>query len=248
MRKKKSNNIISTKFKKLIKENLNYIITTIIAIIGIAISIISLNNNILTSKRGIYSNIILETINNIIIVYKVDDDYQSTYYDNQINTKVKVINIGDGVAKNLKFNWDSENSEKLRSLIRLIDKDKIVHIEDDYPFIKWELPHYCGATNISSKNYHKNIDYLISEKDSHSEQSFDIPFEYMVYFQMICTLASNYNYDINEVMDNINLYIDFEYRNAENEIYEKTIPIKIDFNKTKYRKMHYYSFDISADL
>ena len=69
---------------------------------------------------------------------------------------MKIVNIGDGVAKNLKFTWSEENSEKLKSLIKLMDKNNIVNIKEEYPFINVEMPGSGGAINISKKNHNLN--------------------------------------------------------------------------------------------
>lgn len=235
------------KIKKFIKKYIINIITILISIIGIIISIISLNDTLFQSRNNILPCIMLESANSTIVSYESTTYYLTRYLDNWGN-KLKIVNLGNGTAKNIKLVWNEENTVQLKKIIELLDKENKIEIKEEYPFISYSMIGSVGGFNISKKNYHKNVDYILPEKDSKLEQYILIPTEYLIYIEIICNLVSNYSYDINEIIDNIVLYLDMEYEDINQKKYNKTISLKLQIEKTtfemKTHKEDHYFLDI----
>lgn len=228
--------ITKVKIQKSIKKKIFNIITCIVAIIGLIISMISLNENLFQNKRNILPDIVVGSIENVIEnYYHTTLDYYQIYSDN-INTKMKITNLGNGIAKNIEFIWDEENSENMRSLIENIDIDNLVTFEDKYPILLYNLHYSGGGVNISKTHYKLNIDYLLSEKNTASNEFLYFPYEYIVYLEILSNLSLEYDYDINELMKSIKLYLDITYQDVDNNAYKKTVPIEISFDKVEVKE------------
>jgi hypothetical protein len=216
------------KINKYFKKNILIIIPIIISIIDLIILGISLYLSFYQQKESKLPNIILESVENIILINSSNKEhYLVTYYNLDINTDMKIVNIGSGIAKNLKFTWIDENKATFQSLIEQLDKNKEIEFEENNSILSWKAPYAAGGVNIITKRYSKNIDYLLSETDKESTQILNVPYEYMIYMEMICYLSVKHGYDIKKIISNINLYLEMQYKDIENNEYQKTIPINV---------------------
>lgn len=243
MKKSKTKKYKIKKQKKVIKKYVINIIPIIISLMSVVISVIALNNDLFQSRNSILPNIMLESANSTIVLYEEPTYYSTRYLDNWGN-KLKIVNLGNGIAKNIKLTWNEENYIQFKKAIELLDKENKVKITEEYPFISFSMIGAVGGFNISKKHYYKNIDYILPEKDRETEQYILIPTEYMIYIKMLCNLASNYNYDISEIMSNILLYLDIEYEGIDDKKYNKTILLKLQIEKenfivNSYKEEHY---------
>lgn len=230
------------KFKKSIKKNIFNIITSVVAIIGLIISIISLNQSILESKRNTLPNIVVGTLENII-----ENHYHSTLdyyelYSKEINTKVKISNLGSGISKNIEFIWNEENRDNFLSIIKNVDKKNLVTFKDNYPILSFDLCYSGGGINISKNHYKYNIDYLLPEKSDKSNEYLYFPYEYISYLKILTNLSLKYNFDINEILKDTKIYLDITYEDVDNNTYKKTIPFEVNFDITtiKDKKVIFY--------
>lgn len=237
--KKKNNNILN-------------IITIIIAIISCIISIFS---NI-HSKEQInlekYPNIILETLKYNIDLYYFKQEYYTNSPSNSF--KINILNIGNGVTKNIKFIWNEENSNNLKKIIKQIDKKNEVTIKEENGFITINEKDKVTSFLNDKNRYKKNIDYLLPEKDEKSNQTIEIPIEYLMYLEVILRLAKDNNIDFDEIIDDIKLYLNIDYRDINNDLYEKIMILNVEYNikklKEKDKNIYYkkYEFNIKEDI
>ena len=223
------------KLKKIIKKNIFNIITSIVAVIGLIISIISLNQNMIENKRNTLPDIVVGTLKNIVENYYHPTLNYYQMYSEKVNTKIKISNLGSGISKNIEFTWDEENGDNLLSIIENVDKDNLVTFQNIYPILAFNLGYSGGGINISKNHYKYNIDYLLPEKNDKSNEYLYFPYEYISYLKILTNLSLEYNFDINEVLKHIKIYLDITYQDIDNNTYKKTIPFDINFNITKIK-------------
>lgn len=235
--------------KKIIVNNLKYVITTLIAFIGLAISIITLALNKSESKEQFMPYINLGSTKNEVRFEKNMNIEHLLFIPQKSDFgDLKIINLGKGIAKNLKFTWHEENSKEFFALIKYLDKENIFNIIYKYPILTVNAPGSYGVITILKKNYLKNIDYILPEDKSKSEYVLYIPYEYKNYLNVLCYLCAYYNYDEQKIFKNINLYIDLEYENIKNEKYKKNITINFSVESRKYNNNFYYDINLINDL
>lgn len=229
------------KFIKFSKKNIFNLITIFISLIALFQSSFS---NYYQKKQFYldkYPDIKVETINFNCNLYYYNNEYYTMPDSHNVN--ININNIGNGTAKNLKFKWNEENSVNLRNIINNYDEKKVISFDIDDNFMTYHFEHVSGGFLISSSNYKRNIDYLLPQKDEKSVETISFPIEYTIYFEAILLLS---NENIDKALENLNLYLDLEYKDIDNEIYYKTLVFKVSYEKVKRkdseRNVDYYQY------
>ena len=75
-----------------------------------------------------------------------------------------------------------------------------------------------------------------------------------MYLEVILRLAKDNNIDFDEIINDIKLYLNIDYRDINNDLYEKIMILNVEYNikklKEKDKNIYYkkYEFNIKEDI
>ena len=228
-----------------LKNNLKYLFTTLISIVGVIISATALN---ISNNQNLYStfpNLILSSIQNSRR-FQLHD--AKLYYQIPKNNdiKIKLINIGDGPAKNISYTWDKNNTNALIDIINKIDTDGVTQMRYNNSEMLYEFASTFGSLSITNYHYLYHFDYIMSEKNSSSKSVILFPIEYEIYLEIIFYLSSYYNYDLEKDFRNINFKGTLQYNDVKGKTYKKNIKFIPKIEVKKNDIYHTYNYKIEA--
>ncbi len=231
------------KIKKLKKKLSNIFLKYILPISSIIISVIALLSDYAVIEDSTLPKINFTSVDNTLISHK-----KYITYNGKINSKLTVVNLGQGTAKNIKISWAEENKYYLRKLIEKLDINKEISIEENNSFIMYSSLSSSGEMYSSALTNDFYVDYLLSENDRHSEVLINIPLEYMAYINILFDLVLHNNYDVEKLAELIVLSAKLSYQDVNNNNYNKSILLSMQLKENKYQFYDTYDFNLSSQI